>query len=609
MATYYVDATGGLDTNSGLTEALAWKTLAKVNGVAFAAGDTILFNRGDTWAAQLVPATSGTAIAPITFSAYGAGALPKIWGTSYGVSTARDYVQFVDMDMRGVTQTAGTGVLYSRSMIRETPSPKWGLLLAVGADAAMDHCVVASNNLAGIFLQGALTLQNSIILGNSTYGTNWPGVQVDTTGVLTYDYNLITGNSKAALSVTVIAGGVATDGGHNMVEALPQITSYRTGQAYFVYTFDDDDVPHWRDVAAAIPAGAKFTGFVAPGNLLPGEDAMLAALSAAGHEIANHTYHHDDITLVSAFTVTTTNAAPTIDVDLPTKTLTLATTTPGNTVVVDWSITPQLIADLKAAVVGKGWTITNTLSMVEVDLKALADTAGPQAVPYLALLDAAAYYEAEITDANAAIAAITGIAPTTFSFPYGEQNAGSVTFLHDSGFIGARVPYSSLLASVYIFRVTGLFTNYWKGDGSEATIRASARHLYAYAMSAGMILCLFSHTAAEATPQQIAWLMDEIQNAGGQWITFEQALTAIRADHATADGGYTWTKAYPDVSDYRLNVNSPCIGAGTGLGVWADSVGRPLIYHPDIGAYDTVDWAMWDGLWLIRQVAPRKFVT
>jgi hypothetical protein len=43
-ATYYVNASGGLDTNTGLSAALSWKTINKTRNFAgLAAGDTILF--------------------------------------------------------------------------------------------------------------------------------------------------------------------------------------------------------------------------------------------------------------------------------------------------------------------------------------------------------------------------------------------------------------------------------------------------------------------------------------------------------------------------------------------------------------------------------------
>src|SRR3954470_16201969 len=79
-ATFYVDATGGLDTNDGLSQATAWKTVAKVNGATFSAGDQILFKRGQVWNESLVPPSSGASGNPIVFDAYGTGEAPTLTG-------------------------------------------------------------------------------------------------------------------------------------------------------------------------------------------------------------------------------------------------------------------------------------------------------------------------------------------------------------------------------------------------------------------------------------------------------------------------------------------------------------------------------------------------
>ena len=79
-STYYVDATGGNDANSGTSVDAAWKTIAKVNGATFAAGDQILFKRGEVWRESLVPPSSGASGAPIVFDAYGTGEAPTLTG-------------------------------------------------------------------------------------------------------------------------------------------------------------------------------------------------------------------------------------------------------------------------------------------------------------------------------------------------------------------------------------------------------------------------------------------------------------------------------------------------------------------------------------------------
>jgi len=78
---YYIDATNGNDLNDGLSEVSAWKTIAKVNAQSFSPGDSILFKRGEIWREQLVVPSSGSAGNPITFSAYGSGSKPAIYGS------------------------------------------------------------------------------------------------------------------------------------------------------------------------------------------------------------------------------------------------------------------------------------------------------------------------------------------------------------------------------------------------------------------------------------------------------------------------------------------------------------------------------------------------
>ena len=78
-ATYYVSNTGN-NTNSGLTKALAWQTLNKINSTTFSPGDNILFQKGNTFYGLLMITSSGNSANPIIFSSYGKGANPVITG-------------------------------------------------------------------------------------------------------------------------------------------------------------------------------------------------------------------------------------------------------------------------------------------------------------------------------------------------------------------------------------------------------------------------------------------------------------------------------------------------------------------------------------------------
>ena len=68
---YYVDSVGGSDEFDGLSVETAWKSLDKVNGAAFEAGDRILFKAGTVYTGQLRPQGSGTPEAPICIDLYG----------------------------------------------------------------------------------------------------------------------------------------------------------------------------------------------------------------------------------------------------------------------------------------------------------------------------------------------------------------------------------------------------------------------------------------------------------------------------------------------------------------------------------------------------------
>ena len=51
---YYVDATGGNDTNNGQSDAMAWRTISKVNNYRFQTGDDVYFKCGQTWTEELL---------------------------------------------------------------------------------------------------------------------------------------------------------------------------------------------------------------------------------------------------------------------------------------------------------------------------------------------------------------------------------------------------------------------------------------------------------------------------------------------------------------------------------------------------------------------------
>ncbi|MEJ2648038.1 MAG: right-handed parallel beta-helix repeat-containing protein [Sedimentisphaerales bacterium] len=74
---YFVSPDGD-DDKSGLSIKDAWKSLDKVNEVAFEAGDQVLFESGGVWKGQLQPQGSGEEGKPIVLSSYGDKGRPVI---------------------------------------------------------------------------------------------------------------------------------------------------------------------------------------------------------------------------------------------------------------------------------------------------------------------------------------------------------------------------------------------------------------------------------------------------------------------------------------------------------------------------------------------------
>ncbi len=169
-ATYYVNATGGSDTSNGTTEALAWRTLAKVNNTTFSPGDRILLKRGETWTGTLEPHSSGSAGRYITFGAYGSGNRPIVDGTTSSTSLALwngtyHHLRFQNIDFNGSNYinygavSAQSHDLYFYDCIFR--NGKNGGFLAWSESGAeiynivVDSCTAYNNTKSGIMISSA----------------------------------------------------------------------------------------------------------------------------------------------------------------------------------------------------------------------------------------------------------------------------------------------------------------------------------------------------------------------------------------------------------------------------------------------------------------------
>lgn len=77
---YYIDATNGDDSYTGISKAMPWQTLANVNKRTYQPGDKILLKCGEVWTGHLEVGedSDGDVSHPITFGAYGGGENPVI---------------------------------------------------------------------------------------------------------------------------------------------------------------------------------------------------------------------------------------------------------------------------------------------------------------------------------------------------------------------------------------------------------------------------------------------------------------------------------------------------------------------------------------------------
>lgn len=107
-ATYYVDSVSGSDSNNGTSTSTPWKTLAKVNGASFSAGDSILFKSGSAWTGTLSPGSSGSSAGRITFGKYGTGADPIINGGGAEEAIKLFNVQYVTVQNLEITNDSAT---------------------------------------------------------------------------------------------------------------------------------------------------------------------------------------------------------------------------------------------------------------------------------------------------------------------------------------------------------------------------------------------------------------------------------------------------------------------------------------------------------------------
>lgn len=196
---YYVDQMYGNDTWDGLTTNTPYKTLAKISGKTFTAGDVINLKRGCTWNENLVLHGSGATGNPITIRPYGDG-LP------YGNSTTKPIIKGTGIEVFGKAIIGGMNLSnwtitdIEVEINNNTPAVsatncavgiEFGYTIANWYEGIIiDHCKIygygVNTNTYGIRILSVAPgsfnnfLKNSSIQYNEVYNVGWGGIVTST---------------------------------------------------------------------------------------------------------------------------------------------------------------------------------------------------------------------------------------------------------------------------------------------------------------------------------------------------------------------------------------------------------------------------------------------
>jgi hypothetical protein len=181
--TYYVDATGGLDGNDGLSTGTAWQTLAKVRsaqtGGSIHAGDTILFKKGQTFTGYLGVTVTGTAGNVLTFDSYGAtGANPIIDATGQAQAVNLSGMSYITVNNLTIENATTQAFYFLNSNTHITIDHCTVTTSVHGADistGSFSYLTFSNDNFSGMnrgISIGTLTALDNLSISNSTFNNN-----------------------------------------------------------------------------------------------------------------------------------------------------------------------------------------------------------------------------------------------------------------------------------------------------------------------------------------------------------------------------------------------------------------------------------------------------
>ncbi len=309
-ASYFVDATGGSDSNNGTASSTAWRTIAKVNASSsiFQSGDTVNFKRGEIWREQLTVSVSGTVANPIVYQDYGSGTKPTIYGSE---------------------NLNGTWAVYSGNIYRASSSALAGVTgnVTVGTStAAVTNLAPSDGNFASLSLNQWDWTANELFVNigaNPTGGTIEVSSRTYAIAISPNVSNVAFNNfilrSPASNAWHILTGGSASGITVNNLEAYNSENdgfqqNGSTSVAYTNVTSTDngDDGISFHDTSSGSVEGAYLANN--PGGAMDHgttaqTDANNVTCVGNGHCLGFSTYANDGITRTSSLTNSTISSS------------------------------------------------------------------------------------------------------------------------------------------------------------------------------------------------------------------------------------------------------------------------------------------------------------
>ncbi len=159
----------GSDSNSGLSPAQAWRTVAQANRANLHPGDGILFQGGQTFSDDtLMPSASGTANAPIVFGSYGNGQATitqGVWFIDHDYLTFDNLALGPQQGLQGGNDNGHTAnhILVQRCTITLTPTNP-----AVGIYSNGNDWTITANTINDIGNSGMLLNGDTYTISQNT---------------------------------------------------------------------------------------------------------------------------------------------------------------------------------------------------------------------------------------------------------------------------------------------------------------------------------------------------------------------------------------------------------------------------------------------------------